>query len=326
METSQPRSLSGGVPSVLLLAVTLLFEPACRRENTPRQSSGAPAVAAGELVVTFSERMQKEAGLRSQAAVEMTQPVEIVAPAALVDAKPLLLLEAELLAVEKSAELSKAQLERVQGRRGNEELALKTLTSAETQFAADRDRLDAARLRLESQWGEGLSRLDPAPRHQLVESLAAGTRLVRVEIPGSDTVRRPAAVEVEGETERFIPAKIISFAPKGDSRAGSRGLLVSVPGSGTPIASDSCQRARIRMDGEPQAGVIIPSTAVVRHAAEAWAYVQTGDDKFIRREVPLEHRLTNGWFVTSGFLPGENLVVAGAARLLDEELKNRSAE
>lgn len=306
--------------------MTLFFEPACRRESTPHQRSAAPAVAASELIVTFSEKMQKEAGLRSQAAAEMTQPVEIVAPAAVVDAKPLLLLEAELLAVEKSAELSKAQLERVQGRRGNEEAALKTLASAETQFATDRDRLDAARRRLESQWGEGLSRLDPVPRHQLIESLAAGTQLVRVEIPESDTVRRPAAVEIEVETERFVPAKIISYAPKGDSRARSRGLLVSVPPGGNPIASDSFQRARIRMDGELQTGVIIPSGAVVRHAAEAWAYVQTGDDKFIRREVPLEHRLTNGWFVTSGFLPGENLVVAGAARLLDEELKNRSAE
>ena len=62
----------------------------------------------------------------------------------------------------------------------------------------------------------------------------------------------------------------------------------------------------------------MPRAAVVRSEGRGWAFVQTGDDTFIRREVVLMRPTSEGWFVVSGFKPGEKVVVTGAQVLHSE--------
>ena len=74
---------------------------------------------------------------------------------------------------------------------------------------------------------------------------------------------------------------------------------------------------------QPLTGVVVPHAAVVYAEGKTWAYVQTGADTFLRREVHLDHLTPEGWFVTSGIAAGERVVVTGAQMLLSEELKSQ---
>ena len=81
--------------------------------------------------------------------------------------------------------------------------------------------------------------------------------------------------------------------------------------------------AYLTLPGEKQSGVILPLTAVVRAAGLAWAYVQTGENQFTRRQVSTSAPTSDGWFVSAGFKPGEQVVVTGAQTLLSEEFKSQ---
>ncbi len=70
-------------------------------------------------------------------------------------------------------------------------------------------------------------------------------------------------------------------------------------------------------------GVVIPRSAVVRFGGKAWAYVQTDEVRFSRREVALDQATEQGWFTTAGFTVGDRVVVAGAQLLLSEEFKSQ---
>jgi multidrug efflux pump subunit AcrA (membrane-fusion protein) len=67
----------------------------------------------------------------------------------------------------------------------------------------------------------------------------------------------------------------------------------------------------------------MPRAAIVRLHGQAWAYVQTDEQTFIRRQVPLDQPAEGGWFIPGGFEPGERVVVGGAQVLLSEELKSQ---
>ncbi len=68
---------------------------------------------------------------------------------------------------------------------------------------------------------------------------------------------------------------------------------------------------------------MIPRAAVVRSEGRAWAYVRLGEQRFTRRVVTVDTPTERGWFVTSGFAPGDRIVVDGAQTLLSEELKSQ---
>jgi multidrug efflux pump subunit AcrA (membrane-fusion protein) len=76
--------------------------------------------------------------------------------------------------------------------------------------------------------------------------------------------------------------------------------------------------ALLELPGDALPGVVIPRAAVVRSEGRGWAFVQTGDDTFTRREVALTRPTSDGWFVAEGFKPGEKVVVTGAQVLLSE--------
>jgi hypothetical protein len=86
------------------------------------------------------------------------------------------------------------------------------------------------------------------------------------------------------------------------------------------VAVNSAVIAWLSLPGEPEKGVIVPRESVIRHEGEAFVYVQTGGEKFERKEIELEHPLSKGWFVGQ-LKPGTKLVITGAQQLLSEELK-----
>jgi len=65
--------------------------------------------------------------------------------------------------------------------------------------------------------------------------------------------------------------------------------------------------------------VVVPAAAIVWLQGRAWVYVEKAPGQFVRREVPAEMPLAEGWFVAKNLTAGERVVVQGAQILLSEE-------
>ncbi len=82
--------------------------------------------------------------------------------------------------------------------------------------------------------------------------------------------------------------------------------------------------AFISLPGASRKGVVVPHSAVVRASGKAYAYIRSESDRFIRKEVPTDNPVIGGYFVGTGFAPGQQVVTAGAQMLLSEEFKSQT--
>lgn len=77
--------------------------------------------------------------------------------------------------------------------------------------------------------------------------------------------------------------------------------------------------AFIKSGEAPVSGVVIPASAILRHDGKGWVFVQTGENNFSRREIPLD-RAVDGGFFSAEFSATNRVVVTGAQTLLSAEL------
>ena len=93
-----------------------------------------------------------------------------------------------------------------------------------------------------------------------------------------------------------------------------------VGGKPSGFSPNAAVTGYLKIPGESLDGVIVPSSAVLRYQGKAWVYLQTGDEEFTRREIPLDRPGANGWFVSSGVTDKDRVVASGAQTTLSEEL------
>jgi len=131
-----------------------------------------------------------------------------------------------------------------------------------------------------------------------------------------------AQIVVAGADGLVLVGKPIGPASEASALTGGQALLfeVDVPAE-RRLRPGVAVTAHVPTHGAPMNGVLIPRSAVLRHGGRTWAYVKTGEVRLERRDVVLYRPTSDGWFVTSGVSPGENVVVDGAQLLLSEELK-----
>jgi len=107
-----------------------------------------------------------------------------------------------------------------------------------------------------------------------------------------------------------------------DPQMQSRGFLFLVEPNTAKLAPGAAVTAYLSVAGEPQRGVIVPRAAVIRHAGEAWVFLETNATNFVRRAIALGPPLENGWFVSAGVEAGDQVVVTGAQAVFSEELNS----
>jgi multidrug efflux pump subunit AcrA (membrane-fusion protein) len=152
--------------------------------------------------------------------------------------------------------------------------------------------------------------------------------VARVELPLGERV--PSAVQaarivVVGYDDRPLRGELIGRAAS-DPKAPGQALLFRVTADRLALRPGEAITAYLMVPGAAQTGVTIPLSAVIRFAGKAWAYAQIGAEKFARRDVALDRPTAEGWFIASGFAPGDRVVVGGAQMLLSEELKSQVQE
>jgi len=224
-------------------------------------------------------------------------------------------------------EASDREYRRIQTlQRGNSNASQRDLEVARAAFERDRAALRAAEARLVSVWGREAAEHRDLPA--LGQSLVAReTALARIDVPlgsvlsGRPTAGRVAALVDAGASP--VEATVLGGAPDTDPTIQGRGFLLLI--ERPPWPPGTALTGWLAVPGPPQAGVDVPSAALVRHAGRSFLYVQTADDTFARRVVRLERPTGDGWFVASGLAAGERVVVTGAQQLLSAELAGSTA-
>jgi hypothetical protein len=92
--------------------------------------------------------------------------------------------------------------------------------------------------------------------------------------------------------------------------------------------SDLAQGERVTASipvGAPQAGALVPANALILGESDAWAYLKTGPNTYLRTRIDTSRPMDGGYFVTQGIKPGQDVVTSGAGMLYAHEV-NPSTE
>jgi len=151
--------------------------------------------------------------------------------------------------------------------------------------------------------------------------------LARVDVPVGQHI--PSAVSATrifavGYENTPVRAERIALSATADPKSQGESFLFRLAGTLFGLRPGLAVTARISVPGPKKQGVVIPLAAIVRLAGNSYVYVQTGADQFVRKEVPTDDPVENGYFTTK-FSVSARIVLQGAQMLLSEEFKAQTA-
>ena len=203
---------------------------------------------------------------------------------------------------------------------GQTNLSEKTLLTAESSVARDRLAAQAADNKLTLTFGRALASRTDLP--ELSRSLATlQAMLIRVDLPGGESLTNPPAkarVFPPAHEDETVETDFIGYAGNVEPEFQGQGFLYLAREANQRLIPGANLSVILELPVETSMGVAIPRAAVVRSEGRGWAFVQTDETNFIRREVVLTRPTRDGWFVAVPFKPGEKVVVIGAQALLSE--------
>ncbi|MFO0973896.1 MAG: HlyD family efflux transporter periplasmic adaptor subunit [Phycisphaerae bacterium] len=150
--------------------------------------------------------------------------------------------------------------------------------------------------------------------------------MARVSVPaGEGVTAMPAAatVVVLAEPQTTCVARPVAVAAATNSAASGRGFILAMDHPAAELRPGLAVQAFLDLPGPASDGVILPASAIVRHAGGTSVYVELEKGEFARRAVSLDRAAPGGWLSTRGAQAGDRVVTTGAALLLGQELKGQ---
>lgn len=270
----------------------------------------------------------------------------------------------EVVAAQASAAASRLEQARVQSLfdddRSASQRALETATAqAQTDAARARSaqaQASALRDSARALWGPVVAGWLAAPDGAALQRVLSGREvLLRAVLRADDAGRAPARLSLTPPGRGGpVTAQSLGAVAAGtaDTTAGGRHLLFVAPGAGLATGMRLTARSPGSGAEAAQEGGLVPASAVIWHAGQAWIYVREAQggsgadepddaasaaatpapaasgsatvriDRFQRRGLPKAVRLGDQWFVP-GLEADDPVVVRGAQLLLSEELKSQ---
>lgn len=287
-------------------------------EAEPRVKHGTN----GEVIVTVEAPTQKTMGLATVALEAAELAPEIKAYGTVLDVAPLAALVAELNTASAASAASEAELKRLQSLAAQDNASQRALQAAQAVAVRDQAQVESVRLRLVAGWGKAIAEQQDLAR--FIRSIASLSNVVaQLDVPAGQMLSAAptgARLFTLADQTKPVPALLLGLAPVVDPQMQGRGFLVLVAPNTLHLAPGAALTGSLTLPGEPQKGVALPDSALVRYNGTTWVYLQTGDTTFARTEVRLEQPLEHGWFVSTRVKPGDKVVTVGAQELLSEEL------
>jgi multidrug efflux system membrane fusion protein len=279
----------------------------------------------GDVVVTVSDEAQKRIDLKLDELKPTRHEPELTAYGTVLDPAPLITAQNEIATIAVALETSKKAAARAKALFDQgENVARKTLESADADVKANEIKLKSFRQQIALDWGDGITKLSPTELQSLISDvLNSKLALVRVDVPTGEMISGElAAARISTlNSTQWQTAKVISSAPKVDPKTQGQGFILQC--SSAQLRPGAAVTALLQTAGTPQQGVIVPEAAMVQLIGKAWSYVQTGTNSFTRQEISLATPVDGGWFQisTNSLKAGDRVIVQGAQELLSEEQK-----
>ena len=180
---------------------------------------------------------------------------------------------------------------------------------------------------IRAQWGETiLSMIDQGIKKELFEFLLQDkARIVKVTLSENRDNQPPKNISlalIDNPNEKFL-ANYLAESPTLDKSVKGKTFFYIVYSNKLRI--DSKVIATLIHDNlsfESERYLAIPKEAVVWNSGQAWVYIKTGENKFLRKVIETDNESSNGWIVKEEHIKENDLIVInGAQLLLSEEFK-----
>ncbi len=318
------------------------FKLTAERRDDDIPTRSALSLAEGYAVVRISAESQAASGIvtATLAAARCAASAEVYGlvlnPQNLLELRgQYLAAAAEIRGLRAASGNSRSDFERMQQLFADDRnISARALAAAEAQWQTDQARLAAAEQnaaslqdRLQLAWGPQLARWAAVTGSTPLDALAAQREyLLQMSFPaelqplaGNASLTLVPTAPAANPRHGPRSARYLSVAPQSDPTLPGATYLYLVQDPGLRYGMRVV--GQLPLGGKARSGVIIPSTAIVWHGGQAWAYLKQDQGRFLRKPVATREAMGNGWFTDTGFVPGDQVVISGAQLLLSEEQK-----
>ena len=180
---------------------------------------------------------------------------------------------------------------------------------------------------IRAQWGETiLSMIDQGLKKELFEFLLQDkARIVKVTLSENTDNEPPKNISlalIDNLSEKFL-ANYLAESPTLDKSLKGKTYFYIVYSNKLRIDSKVIANlVQENLSSESEKYLAIPKEAVVWNAGQAWIYIKTGENKFLRKVIQTDNESPNGWIIKEEHIKENDLIVInGAQLLLSEEFK-----
>lgn len=301
----------------IIVSIALLAgcsKPAAEKTADVPEKTEAPAKAG----VTIDAETQARIGLKTETPVPAQWQPPLRAVGNVADPLVFTAAAADYETARAAAAASQGELARTQTLAAQNNAAARILEAAQAAAARDALAVKAARAKFTADWGVHLAAQSNLT--EFAEKLQAGDfSLVKLSLPVGifpDPLPRVATIFLFNGETNFVSADFaddLRVSPATQAQT----LLFSASKKLPPGVAVTAQ---LKTSSEPVSGVVVPSSAVLRHEGKGWIYVQTETNQFVRTEIPLDRLTDGGWFVADNLSATNRVVVTGAQTVLSAEL------
>jgi hypothetical protein len=212
--------------------------------------------------------------------------------------------------------------------RQNQNMSLKAMQDADAAWRTDQAQVAAdkqdAELQLETvrqRWGRAVADWVAHSTPALEAALEQRAFLAQVIFPPGQVAKPPAKLSLVTPGNRLAPAQLAGPMPQVNPQIQGVSFLYVV--SSRPGMAAGMNLAVLVPVGPLLRGSVVPDGAVVWWQGKAWAYQESSDNTFTRREVPTQNPVGGGYFVPGNAFADTKIVMAGAQSLLSEEFRTQ---
>ena len=335
------KSLWVGIIAIVVVALLIFAFIQGRAEFAKEKEREAPvkapsrvSVANGEPVVTLDKATQTSSGITVVALKLNTYRQEQQAYATILQAQDLAdarnsyaTAQAQLDKAQTSLEVAHQEYQRLdQLHNDDHNVSDKVFQAGLAAMKTEQANVRAAQTTVQSNASSVTQRYGATIAAWLVADTPAFERLlqqqdvlVQVTLPADAPDVTPAkAIRIQTSDRTFVTASLVSRSPRVDARIQGIGFFYLASAKtllpGMNVLAYLPANAEIR-------GVIVPHSAVVWWQGKAWVYAKKDETHFVRREIPSDQPLENGFVVRNGLMPNATIVIGGAQLLLSEEFR-----
>lgn len=317
---------------VLLTSLGLASISACKKDTGGAGQKKPPAESSAGIVI-MSKAAQENGGIRTAPVASMAYRKEMKAYGTVTDLQDLVAAGNRVAEAKAEVEKTRARLEA--SRKAYErsktlfkeaqDVSAKSLQTAEAAWQSNKADADAAQATLEAaevssrqQWGDVIASWLIGRSSEFERLSSRREVLIRLTLPSDVPVASgPATAVVRTPGGGSVTARLVSPSPRTDPRIQGMSFLYLAPARPDLVSGMDVEASM--SSGPLRKGILVPASAVVWLQGSPWVYVQESDDRFVRRRVPGEDAVKDGYFTATGFAAGERVVVEGAQVLLSAE-------